>query len=270
MEYCLGLDLGQVQDPSALVVLQVHWPTPSATQPEYHLRYLERAFGKPYPWVVRWVKAVLKQLPRQAKVALVVDQTGVGRPVVDMLTQAGLDPIGITLHGGDTTTIDGVTVRLPKRDLVGALQVCLQSSRLKIAQSMPGAQQLIDELLAFRVKIDLATAHDSYSAWRERDYDDCVLATALAVWWGEKEAKQRVPVLDLSRGVIGLQTPSRGPGVNPGGAARPHLGSDRIFPSDLDELAGELEEHDLSWEEAKRLAGEGKLEVSWRPDRPQH
>ena len=42
---------------------------------------------------------------------------------------------------------------------------------------------LREELLNFRRKIDLRTAHDSYEHWRESDHDDLVLATALAAWW---------------------------------------------------------------------------------------
>jgi hypothetical protein len=38
------------------------------------------------------------------------------------------------------------------------------------------------ELLSFRRKIDLRTAHDSYEHWRESDHDDLVLAAALACW----------------------------------------------------------------------------------------
>jgi hypothetical protein len=38
------------------------------------------------------------------------------------------------------------------------------------------------ELLNFRVKINLASGHDSYEAWREGDHDDLVLAAAMAVW----------------------------------------------------------------------------------------
>ncbi len=35
------------------------------------------------------------------------------------------------------------------------------------------------------MKIDPATAHDSYSHWREGDHDDLVLATAMACWFRE-------------------------------------------------------------------------------------
>jgi hypothetical protein len=36
------------------------------------------------------------------------------------------------------------------------------------------------------VKINIATGHDSYEAWREGDHDDLVLAVALACWTGER------------------------------------------------------------------------------------
>jgi hypothetical protein len=123
-------------------------------------------------------------------VNLVVDQTGVGRPVVDMLREARLHPIAITITGGDNVTGEHPEYRVPKRDLVTAVQVLLQSERLKIARGLPEAQTLVNELLAFRVSINLRTGHDSYgndaSAWRENPHDDLVLATAVGVWHGEK------------------------------------------------------------------------------------
>ena len=48
-----------------------------------------------------------------------------------------------------------VSYRVPKRDLVGGLQVLLQSGRLKIASSLEHAETLRAELLNFRVKINL-------------------------------------------------------------------------------------------------------------------
>ena len=45
---------------------------------------------------------------------------------------------------------------------------------------------LVKELLNFRVKINISTAHDSYEAWREGDHDDLVLSVALSCWAGER------------------------------------------------------------------------------------
>lgn len=62
----------------------------------------------------------------------------------------------------------------------------LQSDRLKFAAGLPAVPLLVQELLAFRVKIDPLTAHDSYGSWREGSHDDMVLAVAIASWWGER------------------------------------------------------------------------------------
>jgi hypothetical protein len=43
--------------------------------------------------------------------------------------------------------------RVPKRDLVGSMQVLLQTKRLKIAKALVHAPTLVDELLNFRVRL---------------------------------------------------------------------------------------------------------------------
>jgi len=131
--------------------------------------------------------------------ALVVDQTGVGAPVVDLSRHAGLDPVGVLIHGGDKASSEGDTWRVPKRDLVGSLQVLFQSERLKISKKLPLASVLQSELLNFKVKIDPVTAHDSYSAWREADHDDLVLSVAMAAWWAEHDATTIDPGWGTSR-----------------------------------------------------------------------
>jgi hypothetical protein len=77
------------------------------------------------------------------------------------------------------------TGRVPKRDLVGVLQVLLQTERLKVSRKLALGPILQQEMLNFRVKIDSITAHDSYAAWREGQHDDLVLSVSLAAWWGE-------------------------------------------------------------------------------------
>jgi len=194
--FILGLDLGQAQDYTALAILEQLEQEQAATVEgsraakkiyHYHVRRLERTRGTPYPQIVARVKEIVGKLPGAA---LVVDATGVGAPVVDMFCQADLDPIGIYIHGGDKVTQEASTYRVPKRDLVAVLQVLLQNQRLKIAPG-PLSDILAKEMLNFRVKIDPLTAHDSYSAWREAEHDDLVLAVALACWWAEKESQRR-------------------------------------------------------------------------------
>jgi hypothetical protein len=73
---------------------------------------------------------------------------------------------------------------VPKRDLVGVLQVLLQTRRLRIASQLPEATILERELLAFRAKTPTSGAEVA-EAWRERPHDDLVLAVAFACWLGE-------------------------------------------------------------------------------------
>jgi hypothetical protein len=62
----------------------------------------------------------------------------------------------------------------------------MQNGQLKIADALALKDTLVKELLAFRVKINISTAHDSYEHWREGDHDDLVLSVALACWAGER------------------------------------------------------------------------------------
>jgi hypothetical protein len=194
MSYIVGLDLGQAVDYTAIVVLECHREDRSGAESSYQVRYIERLLGKPYPEIVTRVQTLMTQLPLKGEAKLVADATGCGRPVIDMLVQAHLNPTAVTIHGGDQMHREGRYIRAPKRDLVSALQIGLQTQRLKIAEQLPLAATLIQELLDFRLKIDPATAHDSYSAWREKDHDDLVLATALAVWFWEFQGRLRAHV----------------------------------------------------------------------------
>jgi hypothetical protein len=118
-------------------------------------------------------------------IAGLVDKTGVGAAVIDSFVHSGLSPMAITIHGGVEVSRDPQRAgyRVPKRDLVSAVQVLLQNERLKIPRSLPLAQTLKKELLNFRQKIEPSTAHDSYSHWREGEHDDLVLATAMSCWY---------------------------------------------------------------------------------------
>jgi hypothetical protein len=156
--------------------------------PPLSVRHLERfPLGTPYPKVVERVSKLMHSSPlRERRDVLLVDQTGVGAAVVDSLVEAGLDPMAISIHGGDRVTREPHKhnrLRVPKRDLIGAAQVLLQSGRLRIAEGLQEAETLRKELLNFKVKIDPKTAHDSYSHWREQDHDDLVLAVSMAAWY---------------------------------------------------------------------------------------
>lgn len=206
--YTLGLDVGQRHDYSALCVAEGR--ETSAGGMAYTITHLARWRDLPYTELPERIRTVVRQIEQVEADAyfaghghlgpgnrgylphleLVVDQTGVGVAVVDLLREAEILPVAVTIHGGDSVSQPKPDeYRVPKRDLAGVVQVLLQSKRLQIIDSLPLAGVLRDELGNFRAKISLS-GHDSYGAgedWRQGNHDDLILAVALAVWYGERQ-----------------------------------------------------------------------------------
>jgi hypothetical protein len=102
--------------------------------------------------------------------------------VADLLRERDLTFRSVVITAGDKVNREGSTYRVPKRDLVSALEVSLQTGALRVAEGLVLWPALRQEMQNFRRKINLATAHDSYEHWRESDHDDLVLAVCLACW----------------------------------------------------------------------------------------
>jgi len=181
-DFFLGLDCGQAKDYSALSILRKEGK-------RYHIVHLERLeLDMPYPQQIEKVFQIMNKKPLdKANKTLAIDYTGVGRPVVDLAQDRGLNPIAIAISGGNAVTWDESRTKasVPKRDLVGTMQIFAQSDRLKVASGLRFGPVLAEELQNFKVKIDIRTAHDSYGSWREGSHDDLILATAIALWTAE-------------------------------------------------------------------------------------
>ena len=165
--WTIGLDLGQARDWTALAVLETQiwcsgallrdYPWAGVTEgwnfpvrlypaaiehvlthdtsrwpgkPPLALRLLDRWRNVPYSDVVSRVAALMARPPLAGNCVLVLDNTGVGRPVCDLFRQAGLWPVAISTHGGDVVNRKRWDYRVPKRDLMAAVQSTLQTRRL--------------------------------------------------------------------------------------------------------------------------------------------
>jgi len=198
-DFHIGLDLGQSADYTALAVIQrvpTYNPETGKHSVALHLRHLERfALKTPYTDIADYVRALLTGSPftdnvrdgfriRKARTELIVDKTGVGVAVTDLLKEKGLPHIAVTITGLGQKVIrhSRREYSVPKQDLVSALEVAFHTGILKVAKGLEGWPKLREELLNFRRKQNKITAHISYEAWRESDHDDLVLAAALACW----------------------------------------------------------------------------------------
>jgi len=188
--YLAGLDLGQASDYTALAILQRTKPT-DQKEKFFAVRHLERfPLGTSYPTICERVVDLFDE-PPLSNGTLAVDQTGVGRAVVDMISRARPQAIirPITIVAGHAVVPDGAGWHVPKKELVSALQVLLQSRRLQVARGLPMAPVLVKELETFRVKITVS-ANETFESWRERDHDDLVLSVAMAAWVGDRALKE--------------------------------------------------------------------------------
>jgi hypothetical protein len=197
--YYVGLDLGQSADHTALAMIQkvpVYDAKTGKHSKELHLKHLERyPLKTPYTDIADQVKSLLSGPPfttpallngwlARPTTELIVDKTGVGVAVTDLLKERRLNYIAVTITGlGQKVNRHGTReYSVPKQDLVSALEVPFHKGTLKVAKGLEGWPKLREELLNFRRKQNTRTAHISYEHWRESDHDDLVLAAALACW----------------------------------------------------------------------------------------
>lgn len=200
--YFVGLDLGQSHDYTALSVIErvevpiLHLghraPAPVQWSKGFHVRHLQRLpLGLSYPAIVARVGLVCKTAPLYQNHKLVIDQTGVGRPVYDMFKLAKLSPIGITITGGDSWSREASDhYRVSKGILVSRLQADLHSGDLGIAEAIPESAVLRSELADFQMT-HTATGYQTFNA-RSGRHDDLVLSVAVALWYAKAVGDQKM------------------------------------------------------------------------------
>jgi hypothetical protein len=194
----VSADLGQAADFTALIVGQTwvsteriscrDWRSPNERLisekrlSSYRIVAAHRPqLGTPYPAVGQQIELFLQDLP---DADLVVDATGVGRAVVDLLRNRGMKPIAISITGGEIVNrVSYRDIRVPKVDLVGALIATAQDGRLRVAPELPLRDVLMAEIAAFGPR-QTALGHTSFEG-RDGVHDDLVLAAAIGIWYAE-------------------------------------------------------------------------------------
>ena len=178
--FYIGIDLGKWRDHTAFVILQ---RAPAGHRYVY-LRGVERLpLGTPYPAVVERLQALVRRLG--GKCCIIVDGTGVGAPVVDLIRRArmGCDICEVTITGGEHASSGGSGGRwnVPKQDLVTGLQMMLEQGELRIARKLKEAGQLVKELTDMQAT-SRKTGRVRLGADGCGQHDDLVMALALACW----------------------------------------------------------------------------------------
>jgi hypothetical protein len=145
----------------------------------HRILYLQRLpLQLAYPAQVAAIGHILGRLPRGTD--LVVDFTGVGRGIFDMLVDRGLRPTGVTMTGGVEVHHHGDISTVPKSTLVSKLVARVHGGELVVHADLSGWPTLKRELLNFRSEVT-AAGNETWNS-RSGSHDDLVIATALCVW----------------------------------------------------------------------------------------
>lgn len=188
--FIISADLGQAFDYTAISIIERVIKGRGALGPDgrgermLYLRHIERPVrGTEYPGIVDRLVEIYRSEPLAGfEKAVVIDFTGLGRPVYDLMKKAGfrssLNAISIT--GGNDPSYSNGHHNVPKRDLVVNLQVLLQNNQIRIAKGLKEANALIEELANFQTKIS-DSGKDTYNG-RSGVHDDIVLSVAMGAW----------------------------------------------------------------------------------------
>jgi hypothetical protein len=184
----LGCDIGQKIDPTALVAAQCEDRSDTL---HYVIRLIERLpLGTSNPQVAARIAEIMGNLQRRAATErlygrgfdaqLIVDATGVGLPITDLLTERGPSPTACYFTASDKRTETSYrSISIGKAFMVGRLQVLLQSSRIHLPAT-PESDALSNELLSYEIKVD-DNANVQFGAFRTGTHDDFVTALGIAV-----------------------------------------------------------------------------------------
>ncbi|MGV8123505.1 MAG: hypothetical protein AB2L14_27445 [Candidatus Xenobiia bacterium LiM19] len=178
--FIISCDLAKTFDYSAICVLE-------KVDSLYHLRSLHRMRkGTPYTVTAGQLRSMVSDPSLQCDnhpPVLVIDGTGVGAAVEDILRAWKLPLISVKIHGGINVIRKPGEIRVPKKDLILALLSAFNNSRLQIAQGIPEGQDLLHELQRFRVKINPQTRRATFEGLGA--HDDIVLSVAMGVYIGQ-------------------------------------------------------------------------------------
>lgn len=142
-----------------------------------------------------YTKELIESMELAGQSALLIDGTGIGEAVYDLYTAIGLDPLKIIFTGGNSASVEknkteaagmfGLVsgIKVPKVDLIQALQVYVQQGRLRQTKGLPFADDSREQFQNFVGKINEDTKHVKYENEDEEVHDDLVVTAAMGCWY---------------------------------------------------------------------------------------
>lgn len=203
--WVVGVDLGKSVDSTAIGIIyhtikgtgtgKADQTTKTWQQDavqRFDLLHLQRLpLGMNYVAQAHAIGELMQREPlKSAKAKLVIDQSGVGAGVVDLMEANGLRPIRLQITAGSEQTQEGNIFRVAKTILISKLEAAMHSKELHVAAELSEAESLRDELRDFQRHVT-ASGANTWSA-RTGKHDDIVLAVSYGIWWATSGPRTRV------------------------------------------------------------------------------
>lgn len=185
MTFIISLDPAQLRDWSALAVVDMRY-RPEEKRFGYDLVAMARKQGLPYDQIVDWVARICRkpEFNTDQPPDLVIDSTGVGVAVRDMILTKGLRLKAVTITSGESFSQQGSAFHVGKARLIGTFLGAFDGGKVNVNPNMPIWPQLEKEMLSYRAEIS-AQGRAKFEA-EEGEHDDMIFALAQAVWYGEE------------------------------------------------------------------------------------
>lgn len=230
-DYAVILDPGKRRDPAAIIVghhyRKIIDGLPEKGRPDRIVGMCDVVFAdqfidKPYPELVEYVAKVVGMRDLSNNSDLVVDATGVGEAVVDIMIRAGLAPIPILVTGGtevrrvyaDAGAVfaqpPGSTrlaplrvlkeIHVPRDDIIAAGGVMLEQGRIRIARGLKWAAEIKKQLDNLPLNKKPLREEDRGPVEVEEVHDDFAFAFCLLCWWLTRASEDGIIDADTHSG----------------------------------------------------------------------
>jgi hypothetical protein len=157
--------------------------------------------GTPYPGVVAALTRIMARMPPHTP--LLLDYGGIGRAVYDMIVDAGLSPVAITIgSGNDVLWHNANTVTVAKLTLISKLVALAHGGQLQVHQDLADWGALRREMENYRGEVTRSGRGLTFNA-SGGAHDDLLIAAALAAWYLQGAGRPGENVFEYYRNLAG-------------------------------------------------------------------
>jgi hypothetical protein len=213
-EYICAVDIAKKRDYTTIQLYKssqsiLHHPV-ELGRPDQILSFLDLVYqvkmqAVRYTEQSRVIRELLGRIKLLHNTQLLVDGTGVGEAVVDIMREDGLNPLPIVFTGGssvqpvysDFGAVFGQgrgenrlnraqvlkEIHVPKEDLVHAGMLVLEQNRLRLAANLQHEDDFKRQMLAFKGKVNEKTGRKKFENESDDIHDDWVVTYLMACWW---------------------------------------------------------------------------------------